>query len=254
MIHKNVCIGVTTYNRLVYLKKFINTWEKTKSPLFNWTLIIADDGSSDGTLEFLNKKQKEKLNYNLKIIFNNKNGVHYQTNTILNTSVNYNFDFGFKVDDDIFFIKSGWDIKYIETSIKYKLDHLVYFSKKWKKPLFNISKGKDLVSNVDALSSLGCFWTYTPNLIKSIGFFDHREFGRRGNGHIDYTVRACRAGFNNLNHLYDISGSEDFIDMQPREGYIQTISRDEYKKIATKDEQERRKQIILNPNRLYIKL
>lgn len=253
MIYKNIHIGVTTFNRIDYLKKFISTWENTKSLLINWTLIIADDGSNDGTIEFLKNKKKQNLDYNLQIILNKRVGVHQQTNTILNFSNNNLFDFAFKADDDIFFLKPGWDIKYINMSIKHKLDHLVYFSSKWKKPLFKIEKDGDLIAQTDALSCLGCFWTYTPSVIRKIGFFDVKEFGRRGNGHIDYTVRACRSGFNSLEYLYDISGSENFISMQPREGYIQTISREEYKKVAAKDEQDRRKKIILDPKRIYIK-
>ena len=51
-IHKAV-IGVTTFQRLPYIKQFTETWEKTKSDNFEWTFIAADDGSTDGTLEYL---------------------------------------------------------------------------------------------------------------------------------------------------------------------------------------------------------
>lgn len=247
----NAITSVTTYNRLSYLKDFVNSWDKTKSKNINWTLIVADDGSKDGTLLWLDKLSKKVKNYSLFIIKNNRKGVHYQTNKIFELSKKLSFDYGFKCDDDIIFKKNGWDELYISSINKYKYDHLVYYNRTWKKEIF-VKNNKQLVSYCNALKCLGCFWTYTPRLLKSIGYFDYKEFGFRGNGHIDFTVRACRAGFNVFENLYDIRNSNLFIDMQPRKGYIQTISSSELKKYSNKSEQKRRKSIILNKNRIYV--
>lgn len=246
-------MAVTTVNRIKYLKTFIDTWEFTKSDDLNWTLIIADDGSADGSLEFLHKKSKEKLNYKLKVISNRRKGVHYQTNTILNASVKNGFDFGFKADDDIIFLKKNWDHRYIEGYLKNNYDHLVYYNPNWKEPKSKVLKD-NLCSYTDPLNCLGCFWTYTPKLINKIGFFDYKSFGFRGNGHIDYTMRACRAGFNNIKTLFDIKDSSSLIGMQPRKGYISTIDPREMARVLVPAEQQRRRNIILDSKRLYIPL
>ena len=82
----NAITAVTTYNRLVYLKEFIKTWNATKSKSIKWSLIIADDGSTDGTLSWLDTLKNAKKDYNLFIINNNRKGVHFQTNKIFNLS------------------------------------------------------------------------------------------------------------------------------------------------------------------------
>jgi len=253
MSYKNIIMSVTTFNRVKYLKTFIDTWEFTRSPELNWTLLVANDGSSDSTLDFLGQKLKEPLSYTLKVINNNRKGVHYQTNTIFDQSLKLNFDFGFKADDDIIFLKKGWDHKYIDSSIKNGYDHLVYYNTKWK-PKKIEHKKDDLCAFTDPMNCLGCFWTYTPKMLKKIGYFDYASFGLRGNGHIDYTIRACRAGFNDREKLFDILNSNSFISMQPREGYIETINHRDMAKIINPAEQARRKKIIMDEKRLYIPL
>ena len=63
-LNLNLLFMITTFNRIDFLKKTINSWFKTINKNNNWTLIIADDNSTDGTLEYL---QQLKLN-NIKIL------------------------------------------------------------------------------------------------------------------------------------------------------------------------------------------
>ena len=42
-------LAITTFNRLNYLKACLDSWIQTRSIDVDWTLIIADDGSDDGT-------------------------------------------------------------------------------------------------------------------------------------------------------------------------------------------------------------
>ena len=247
----NAITAVTTYNRLKYLKEFVSSWNTTKSSSINWTLVVADDGSSDKTLDWLTSLSKEKKDYKLVVIKNNRMGVHYQTNDIFDFSKSTSFDYGFKCDDDILFLKKGWDVNYISAINKTKFDHLVYYNREWKKEQFVKNKGL-LTSYCSAAKCLGCFWTYTPRLLDEIGYFDYKSFGFRGNGHIDFTIRACRSGFNVRDSLYDIKNSNLFIGMQPRKGYIQTISSSEMKKYSNKEEQKRRSGIINTEGRVFI--
>ncbi len=65
---------------------------------------------------------------------------------------------------------------------------------------------------------MGCFWTFTPNVLEKVGYYDLLNFGVSGNGHTDYTIRCCRAGFNRNKTLFDLYESSEFIAMQD-EGY-----------------------------------
>ncbi len=52
-------IVVATYNRKDKLKKCLNALANQTYPQDNYEIIIVDDGSTDGTYEFLKEKQKE---------------------------------------------------------------------------------------------------------------------------------------------------------------------------------------------------
>ena len=47
----NLVVGVTTINRWDYLEQFLESWLRTRNNSFNWTIIVADDGSTDGTIQ-----------------------------------------------------------------------------------------------------------------------------------------------------------------------------------------------------------
>ena len=44
---------MTTYNRKEYLQNFIDSFAETIDSHSRWGLIVADDGSTDGSLEWL---------------------------------------------------------------------------------------------------------------------------------------------------------------------------------------------------------
>ena len=106
----NLLLGITTYNRVRFLKTTLETFLATKSD-HNWTIVIADDGSDDGSIEYIQSTLCEE-DYTL--IRSNRRGVHHQTNQILRHASTINFDYGFKIDDDLIFKQKEWDIKYIE--------------------------------------------------------------------------------------------------------------------------------------------
>ena len=124
----------------------------------------------------------------------------------------YNFDFGFIMNDDLLFLKKGWVLKYYLTYKKNNIDHLVYYdiNFKAKEHLF-YNKDKTLISYVSAKNCQGALFTFTKKLINEIGYFDENNFKIRGQSHIDFTLRCCRANFNNLNFLYDITDSNSYI-------------------------------------------
>ena len=70
--------AVTTINRLEYLKSFVSTWLETKSPDAESVLIVADDGSTDGTVEWLTEDM-DVGSSGLYVIRNNGSGIARQT-------------------------------------------------------------------------------------------------------------------------------------------------------------------------------
>jgi len=204
-------LAITTFNRLEYLKNCIETWIKTKNEYAEWILIVADDGSNDGTLEYL-----ENLNLLIKkvIIKNNRNGIHHQVNQIIKYLDGKKFDVCFKCDDDIEFLKKGWDDDYFLSIKKYKTEHLVFHDESWiggrYKFKHRIERG-ELLSRVDALNTQGGFYTITPTIIEKVGYFDLKSFGLCGLGHVDFTLRCCRAGFNKESSVFDLKDSNKYL-------------------------------------------
>ena len=153
---------VTSYNRLPYIKKFVSSWKNTISKEFENILIIADDGSKDGTLKYLDAVESK----NIFIIKNNRLGISKQTNCLLRKSLSIGFDYGFKCDDDIWFDKHGWQNLYINAINNSGKDHLCYHNRDWCWPRRDQVKENLLLAQTSVLDAMGCFWTFTPEVIK----------------------------------------------------------------------------------------
>ena len=205
-----VVLGITSYNRLFYLRKCIETFLKTKADCFHWTLIVADDGSTDGSVEFV--KSLKPADCNVILICNGKRSISYQTNTIFKMSEIIKFDYLFKSDDDMMFIAPGWDVNYIEAIEKTGMDHLIFLE-----PSYHF-KNKTQVKHIHASRLLegslgnpisGCFFTITPNVLKTVGYFDvlHME-------HKDYSTRCFKKNFNDEQYRFDIVNSGNYLKMQ----------------------------------------
>jgi len=208
---KNFVLAITSCNRKDYLQECIESWNKTRSLDNKWKLIIADDGSTDATLEYL--ESLELMDVEIYVIKNNKIGVHQQMNTILKELEKMNFDFCFKVDDDLTFLKSGWDELYYKTAIETGNHHLVFCDETWseKQLLKKAKTTTNLVGKVPMLQVNGIFYTITPEILKSVGYMDVASFGFRGMGHVDYTMRCARAGFTNAQTPWDVNESNAYL-------------------------------------------
>ncbi len=203
-------LAITTFNRLNYLKACLDSWIQTRSIDVDWTLIIADDGSDDGTTDYLDSLKIK--NAKVVVIKNKRLGVHQQMNTILNYLETIDYDFCFKIDDDIAFLKTGWDKLYYEAAIKTGNHHLVFCDENWCKEQFLDKPKIERVLNgrVPMLHTHGFFYTLTPHVIEKVGFMDVESFGFRGMGHVDYTIRCARAGFTNHEFTpWDVPNSND---------------------------------------------
>tara|TARA_X000001036_G_scaffold355460_1_gene337273 strand:+ start:7854 stop:10391 length:2538 start_codon:yes stop_codon:yes gene_type:complete len=250
--------AVTTINRLEYLKSFVSTWLETKSPDAESVLIVADDGSTDGTVEWLTE-DLDAGDSGLQVIRNNGSGIARQSNSILDAIVDFDFpiDAVFMCNDDIRFRKNGWDDAYYSAMQSSGFDHLVYFNPEWKPASHteNSTRSESLISHCNARGAMGCFYTLTPELIEKLGFFDEDSFPVRGHSHVDYTIRACRAEANDTQFLFDLIDSNEYISMVLRDGYkrtFRTLSVKEMKQTTSNEALSIRESILLSEDRIYV--
>jgi len=210
-------LAITTFNRLKYLKKCIDSWSNSKSNEVIWTVIIADDGSTDGTLEYLEVLKIEDVK--IHILKNNRIGVHQQMNTLLDFLEGIDYDFCFKVDDDIAFLKSGWDELYYQVAMETGNHHLVFCDENWCSEQFLATPvvSNQLRGSVPVLHAHGFFYTLTPQVLEKVGFMDVDSFGFRGMGHVDFTMRCARAGFSNEDTPWDVLNSNTYISATKQE-------------------------------------
>ena len=247
---KKFILAITTYNRKNYLKSCVESWLKTRSQDYNWSIIIADDGSKDDTLLYLKNLNIE--NTSIKIIENNRIGVHQQMNTILEKLETTLFDFCFKIDDDICFLKPGWDKLYFTTAINSNCNHLVFCDTSWdrEQQLKNPVIKKYLIGRTSVSNVQGCFFTLTPQILKKVGYVDVSSFGYRGMGHVDYTFRCAKAGFTSDKTPWDIKESNTYITASKKE-YKGVFSTTEITAYDSYNRKVKEKAINRN-NRIYI--
>jgi len=243
-------LAITTYNRLPFIRTLLNSFEITQD-VDKWSIIIADDGSTDGTIEFI--KNLKTQNLPITLIKNNRQGVHHQFNTIVRKLEEIDFDYCFKCDDDVEFIKSGWDELYINAIKKSGYDHLCHFDPHWRpeKNLKNPVEKDGLISYCKAKDVQGAFFTLTPAVIRKVGYMDVENFGFRGVGHIDFTMRGCRAGFNDSNHPFDVKNSNSYITHQ-KEKYSSAMNKHVQNALESDEVSKKKYKLVDDESRIYI--
>jgi hypothetical protein len=126
-------------------------------------------------------------------------------------------------DDDILYRRRGWDRAYINAIVETGFDHLCYFDRVWAR---RMAPGSVAARKFDSTGRLSCevtpegvqgaFWTFTPRVLECVGYFDTNAFGLSDVGHIDYTMRCCRAGFSDIAGPWDISASHRYLRLMMR--------------------------------------
>ena len=247
---KKLVVAVTTYQRLDYLHDFFRTFLTTRNLFFEWEILVADDGSTDGTLEYLSKLQG--FIPEITVISNNRSGVAHQTNTILDHLANSEFDYCFKCDDDLLFLTAGWDTAYIAAIEKTGQQHLCHYSGEWKQSELT-DENEDLVAHSDLWGVQGAFFTLTPEIINSVGYFDEISFGLRGWAHIDYSIRCWRAGLAGETTVMDIKNSNDYIilNYDPFE-YKSSITIGTVYDLVDHHKADEKKDIVADENRVWL--
>lgn len=242
---------VSTFNRLDYLQDLLTSFMATRCRDFFWVVGVADDGSCDGTRDYIRNLRLEDV---LVVpVFNRGAGIAGQTNSLLALADSVEFVCGFKCDDDVIFKKPGWDVGYYEAIRGSGFDHLVFFDPGWKSSVHTYRR-PGLISRTDLENCLGAFWTFTPRVLARVGYFDEHNFPFRGHSHLDYTARACRQGFNELERVWDWEGSVDHLALRAREDYRGTVDWEDslVKEILSPEERARRWSVVRDPERRYL--
>ncbi len=193
------------------LKKLIWSWQETKTPGIIWDIMVAYDDSGDNIAEYLQglnpdgcKVQKmESPGYTEAVRFN----------LLARELQQMEFDLCFVCNENIEFIKEGWDLVYHETIIRTGYDHLCFYDLKLNPEInlhYPVVKGA-LACHSFPENIRGDFFTLTPRVLADAGFIDTLSFNESGLEFLDYSWRCCRLGYNAIENPFDIQGSNDYI-------------------------------------------
>ena len=262
---RKLVLAIKTYNRVDYLKDCLESFLRTRSDEHEWVIIIADDGSTDGTRDYL---ASLVVPHELHVLENERRYAVGQTNTIFERARTIGFDFMFVVDDDLLFGRPGWDDLYTNAASASGYDHLCYFNhahfeelqrrrdQGFRMPPATVDPSGSCEAHVEVQRCMGALFTVTPRVLESIGSADEANFPIRGQWHIDLSIRACRAGHNSAEHFFDARNSNDYLSLQNDEkgaDYQCSIPFNaDYKSTKDPVEMERRQAVMADPARVCI--
>ena len=220
-------MSLTTFNNKRYLQEFIYSWEKTKSHKYHWVLIIADNGSTDGTIEYL---FSIKPFWQFTLIQKQGLSDAELTNTIFDECKNTEFDYGFYADNDVLFLKPGWDELYINAIEKSGYVHLCHRNNEYLRKLVNGEKLSGSVLNqkeqidtsgycstiMDASQYMGItkLFTFNRQTIERVGYADANKLPDGKQWQVDISKRYSRVGFNDGNKYWDAKDSNEYLQIQ----------------------------------------
>ena len=204
------CIAVLTYNRLPVLQTFLRS---IAQHMPNLPVAVFDDGSADGTAEWLTAPDAEHVAEYKARVSNNEGGaglppVRAFAGSNLGVAGNSNralrwfltqttCDHLLLCNDDM--LATG-DFAQVYATAHRRTDIGLFC---WCR----IGTGYETIphvyagTNISLLTRLtGCLMSITRKLVESIGYFDP-EFGQAGEEHCAYTYRAMLAGHQNVDGI-----------------------------------------------------
>ena len=178
-----VGIGIVTYNRKEILSDTIDKVRAfTRQP--NAVLVVADDGSSDGTLAMLRDKQVPVITgVNMGIAWNKNRALFLLSHMLGCETV-------ILLEDDTRPVRAGWEAEWMEGAQRW--GH-VNFAADWMQDHFESGAGTAadplVATNVTAQCS-----AYSRQALTYGGYFDSR-FKGYGHEHVEHTRRLVRVGY-----------------------------------------------------------
>src|SRR5208283_3092283 len=174
-------IGILTYNRRDKLRRAIEEVRRRTSQPFH--LVVADDGSSDGTTDFLKADGVPRIvGRNMGVCWN-KNRLLYFLSNILNCEAIL------LLEDDCYPTEQGWERPWVDAVRRHGHINL---AGGWFDHLFLGGNGApDDPVRCKAIS--GQCVGYARIAVQQVGYFDTR-FRGYGIGHVEHSWRMARMG------------------------------------------------------------
>lgn len=192
-----VGIGIVTYNRRAILSDTIDQVRAfTRQP--NAALVVADDGSSDGTLRMLRDNKVPVITgVNMGIAWNKNRALFLLSHMLQCETV-------ILLEDDTRPNKSGWEAAWIQAARRW--GH-VNFAADWMREYFLSGTGTvdDPVRSNKVTAQCA---SYSRAALTFGGYFDPR-FRGYGHEHVEHTRRLIRVGYGGTDER--INGEEQVL-------------------------------------------
>ncbi|MBN2144160.1 MAG: glycosyltransferase [Candidatus Aureabacteria bacterium] len=182
-------IGIATFNRLPHLQAILHdlsVFPPSSSPV---ELFVSDDGSTDGTVEFLKTA-------GIEFTTAPNAGISWSKNRIITRF--WHHDYTFIIEDDIHFFRAGWVELFINAMEKTGENHLSYIPENarytpdhWQAHAF------DEFTIMENYGANGVFMALSKKALHEVGGFDTR-FILYGHEHSNLTERVHHAGLNHF--------------------------------------------------------
>lgn len=250
-------IGITTVNRPYFFKDCVRSIIESMDDSVNYVLLVSNGSKNmyeqyQQIYDHICNEEMMRDNLKVNIFQNNLQYINYQSNLILKTASEIDFDYGFIINDDVK-TEKGWDKTYYERSIKYNCQHMCTNLNTKDTEVVN----EDMKTNGSVLKSNGIMLTFTKDIINKVGYFNEIDFKVRGHSHVDYSMRCCKAGFNSIERFLDIKESNELIKLLEADlyNYANAIERSDtyerYLHFVDVAEKDRRDAIINDMSRIY---
>jgi len=186
-----VGIGIVTYNRKAILSDTIDQVRAlTRQP--NAALVVADDGSTDGTLAMLRDKQVPVVTgVNMGIAWNKNRALFTLSHMLECETV-------ILLEDDTMPNRSGWEAVWIQAAQRW--GH-VNFAGDWMQQYFLSGAGTVEDPVRSHMITAQCA-AYSRAALTFGGYFDPR-FRGYGHEHVEHTRRLVRVGYGGTEERVD---------------------------------------------------
>jgi glycosyltransferase involved in cell wall biosynthesis len=184
-------IGIVTYNRKAILNDTIDRVRAyTREP--DAVLVVADDGSNDGTLEMLRDKQVPVITgVNMGIAWNKNRALFLLSHMLGCETV-------ILLEDDTQPTKAGWETEWIAATRRW--GHM-NFAGDWMQPHFESGTGTTNDPILSRLVTAQCS-SYSREALTYGGYLDPR-FRGYGHEHVEHTRRLLRGGYGGTDAIVD---------------------------------------------------
>lgn len=175
-------LGITTFNRRKILEATLDCIDEFSN--LSSDIFVADDGSTDGTLEFLKNRT------DISFLLGKNRGIAWNKNRALfYLAMIRQCDVIILMEDDVQPSRAGWDIEWVLAAAAF--GH-VNFAPPWFMGHFG-GTGRWHKPYRSAIVSGQCS-AFTSEALTYVGYLDTR-FGKYGHEHVEHTLRMIRAGY-----------------------------------------------------------